>query len=170
MSRARGTLVTIGLCSIAAVVTAVQVSLAASARIVSLSRAACFGMCPVYTVTLYDDGTVEYEGKEHVKTVGRKTATIDRAAIAKVKEAIAASGIQRLDAHCCDCLDMTDHPTAVIGFESDGQWKTITDYHGCMKAPRAVRELEETLDTLLGTERFVGTLEERQKDWAKPRR
>ena len=166
MSRARGSLVIIGLC-IAALAGAVRVSLAAPARVVSLSRSVCFGMCPVYEVTLYDDGTLEYEGKEYVKSIGHKTTTIDRAAIAKVKQAIANSGIQKLGTHCCDCMEMTDHPSAVIGFDADGTWKTIRDYHGCTKTPGTVRELEETLDKLLGTVTFVGTQEERQKAWSR---
>ena len=166
MSRSRGSLVTIGLCGIVALVAAVQAARAEPARVVSLSRSVCFGMCPAYDVTLYDDGTLTYEGKDHVKTVGRKTKTIDAATITKVKQAIADSGIQKLGAHCCDCQEWTDHPTAVIGFEAGGQWTTIVDYHGCTKTPAAVRELEETLDKLLGTETFIGTLEER----ARPRR
>ena len=168
MSRARGVLVTIGLLALVMLaVTAHGAHAAAPARVVSLSRSVCFGLCPAYEITLYDDGTVQYEGKDYVKTVGRKTAAIDAAAIAKVKRAIADSGIRKLDAHCCDCQEWTDHPTAVIGFDAGGQWTTIVDYHGCTKTPRMVRELEETLDTLLGTESFIGTLEERTR---QPRR
>lgn len=136
-------------------------------RVVSLSRQVCFGMCPIYDVTLFDDGTLTYEGKEYVKIVGSKTKRLDRATIARVKKALRDSGIHALDVHCCDCQDMTDHPTAVIGFAAGGQWKTIVDYHGCGKTPRPVRELEETLDTLLGTAEFVGTMEERTRS---PRR
>jgi Domain of unknown function (DUF6438) len=168
MHRRRGSLLIAGVCVVvAALAAAIARSGAAPARIVSLSRTVCFGMCPVYEVTLYEDGTLEYEGKEYVRVVGRKTTTINRATIAKVTQAIVASGIQKLGAHCCDCQEMTDHPSAVIGFQSDGRWTTIVDDHGCTKTPPAVRELEETLDTLLGTERFIGTLEERQKDWSR---
>jgi hypothetical protein len=170
MRRPGGSLVVAGLCVAAALAAAAEVLLATQStpsmptkpsRVVSLSRTVCFGMCPEYDVTLYADGTLEYEGKDFVKVQGRKTKRVDAATMAKVTKAIAASGIQRLDAHCCDCQEWTDHPTATIGFESEGQWKTIVDYHGCTKSPRAVRDLEETLDKLLGTQEFVGTLEER---------
>src|SRR5690606_14256171 len=43
----------------------------------SLSRTACFGTCPVYTLTVYQDGTVVYEGENHVDMTGIQTTTID---------------------------------------------------------------------------------------------
>jgi hypothetical protein len=169
MRRVRGLLFTVGLCVITSVpALATQSMPEKPARVVSLSRSVCFGMCPAYDVTLYADGTVEFQGKEFVKVTGLKTKKVDAATIDQITQAIAASGIQRLDALCCDCQEWTDHPTAVIGFEADGQWRTIVDSHGCTKAPRTVRELEHTLDKLLGTHEFVGTLEERAR--ARPPR
>ena len=46
--------------------------------IITLERTACFGTCPVYTLTMNGDGTVIYEGKDFVKTKGRVEATISQ--------------------------------------------------------------------------------------------
>jgi hypothetical protein len=39
--------------------------------IFTLKRSACFGTCPVYSVTIFGDGKVVYEGVHFVPTVGR---------------------------------------------------------------------------------------------------
>jgi hypothetical protein len=124
--------------------------------VVSLSRSICFGTCPDYEVSLYDDGTLVYEGRRFVNVVGHKTKTRDSDIVARVRKAILDAGIQKLDKHCCDCQEWTDHPTVIVGFDADGEWKTLEDYHGCTKAPASLRTLEGTLDELLGTAEFVG--------------
>lgn len=40
---------------------------------VSLSRSGCYGKCPVYTVTLFRDGSVKYTGKMFVDFIGNYT-------------------------------------------------------------------------------------------------
>src|SRR5262245_13102887 len=39
----------------------------------SLTETGCFGSCPVYTVTIYADGRVLYEGNAFVKVVGQRS-------------------------------------------------------------------------------------------------
>ncbi len=44
--------------------------------VISLERGPCFGSCPVYRVVMYGDGTVRYDGKDHVRLRGSQTAVI----------------------------------------------------------------------------------------------
>lgn len=43
---------------------------------VTMSKGACFGQCPIYTATVYGDGTVEYYGERFVDRQGAYAGTI----------------------------------------------------------------------------------------------
>jgi hypothetical protein len=131
--------------------------------VMTMSRSACFGTCPDYTVWLYEDGTLEYEGRRFVKVKGSRKKTLDSATVQRVRQALVDSGIQQLEADCCGCQEWTDNPTVVISMITDSQRKTVVHYHGCTKAPDWLGKLEDRLDSLLGTDEFVGTREERRQ-------
>ena len=40
--------------------------------VITLERTACFGVCPVYKLTIYGDGRVLYDGIRFVRTEGPK--------------------------------------------------------------------------------------------------
>jgi hypothetical protein len=61
--------------------------------LIRLQRTACFGPCPIYTVTIDARGTVTYEGERSVRGVGRRTALIDKSTVAALL-AKAESGFQ----------------------------------------------------------------------------
>ena len=44
--------------------------------VITLERTACFGVCPVYKLTVYGDGRVVYEGKRFVRVEGTITRNI----------------------------------------------------------------------------------------------
>ena len=76
---------------------------------ITLQRTACFGTCPEYTVTLKDDGTVVYSGRQFVKTPGEHTWKIEAAAVRGLAREMAAAGFFELqDAYTAL---MTDNPT-----------------------------------------------------------
>jgi hypothetical protein len=43
---------------------------------ISLQRTPCYGHCPWYTITIGSDGTVTYEGRNDVKTLGKRKSSI----------------------------------------------------------------------------------------------
>lgn len=49
-----------------------------STAVIRLRRDGCYGPCPMYDVSVYPDGLVEYEGRDHVPLCGRHTTHIDR--------------------------------------------------------------------------------------------
>ncbi len=44
-----------------------------SQPVITLERTACFGACPVYTLSIYADGTVVYNGERFVDVEGEQT-------------------------------------------------------------------------------------------------
>lgn len=129
---------------------------AAEARDVSitLARSACFGSCPTYRVTINGDGAVVYQGSSSVGTTGRQTAQIEPAAVAAL--------VRRFDEIGFDNLrdeyrgGMTDIPTYTITLVRDGRTKRVVDYGGLSAGmPRAVRELQDEIDRVANTSRWV---------------
>src|SRR5688572_4729968 len=58
----------------------------------TLERTVCFGACPTYTVTIYEDGTVVYEGESSVAVEGRQTTQIDPEMVETLVEGFEATG------------------------------------------------------------------------------
>ena len=44
--------------------------------VITLQRSGCFGICPVYNVTIYGNGTGRYEGIANVNTTGIQISNI----------------------------------------------------------------------------------------------
>src|SRR5690349_3473487 len=103
-----GLLATVGLSlsAIAAPLQAVHAQEATEAAdgdvAITLERTACFGVCPVYTLTIYEDGTVVYEGENHVEVMGTQTFEIDPATVDQIVDAFADAGYFEWD----DTYDM----------------------------------------------------------------
>jgi hypothetical protein len=121
---------------------------------ITLSRTVCFGFCPDYTVTITGGGQVTYVGRRFVNEVGERRTTIPREDVARL--------LARFDAIGFDDLDdayrarVTDMPTYTVTLVRDGRRKTVVDYAGLNAGmPEAVRELQNEIDRVAGTERWV---------------
>jgi membrane dipeptidase len=117
---------------------------------ITLERTACFGTCPVYSVTIRDDGTVTYDGREHTKVQGRQTWKIEPAAA----EALAR---EMLDAGFFDLQDeyramVTDHSTTYTALSMGRRRKRIKNY---VAGPARLKEIEERIDGVAGTAKYV---------------
>lgn len=64
---------------------------------VSLARTGCFGTCPVYTVTIRNDGTATYMGERGVPRVGKFTGQIAVAAFGQLSLMVERAGFMDLD-------------------------------------------------------------------------
>jgi len=119
-----------------------------------LSRTACYGFCPDYTVAISGDGTVRYEGRRFVNVVGERTATIPRADVERLLARFDSIGFERLrDQYRAP---ITDLPTYTIQLTRNGRTKTVADYGGVSAGmPDAVRELQDEIDRVAGTARWV---------------
>jgi hypothetical protein len=117
--------------------------------VATMVRDDCLDGCPVYAVTLYRDGVVEYRGRRNVHATGRRVARVTAAAIAELEAAFARVGFARLRSYShmdCTCL-----ASATITY----QGRTIDHYHGDTAAPSALFELEAAIDRVANTERWT---------------
>jgi hypothetical protein len=133
----------------------------------------CYGICPAYSLDVYRDGFVRYEGKAFVIHRGVATASLPATTIDEIRSAFERAAFRSLAAHCCDCRTVTDAQAVIVAIE-DGQARVeINHYQGCDKEPKALRTLEERFESLLRVERWIGTEEQRRahtKQWVRESR
>ena len=130
----------------------------------SLDRGPCYGTCPVYTVTVYRDGKVEYVGTEYVKKKGKAVATLTADQLAALDKLFTDDHyLAYKDSY--DDADFTDAPSARTAYAPPGAStaKYVGHYYGDTHAPESLSKLEAGFDTIVQTERWIGTRAERDK-------
>lgn len=118
--------------------------------VISLERTRCFGVCPAYTVTIYGDGTVVYEGVDFVKVKGTQTAQIPQEDVRELVDDFYAAGFFQLrDRYEQQASDLPSQTTSIT---IDGTTKTVFRYGF---EPARLVELEDRIDEVAGTEKWV---------------
>jgi Domain of unknown function (DUF6438) len=130
----------------------------------TLQRTACLGTCPVYKLTIYSDGRVEWKGEYFVKVKGKASARLDAGALALLKAAFDRARFLELG-DGFDCYEATDMPSADVSYDDGKRHKEIRHYHGCISKPDKEKlfELEGRIDEIAHTERWMGTQLEREQ-------
>lgn len=121
---------------------------------VTLSRSGCFGTCPAYEVEITGTGDVNYHGHGFVVIEGVQNYTISKDAIAGLVDEFDQANFWNLEDEYRQTV--TDNPTYVISFRTGSHSKTVVDYVGLpVGMPYAVRELQERIDAVSKTARWV---------------
>jgi hypothetical protein len=138
---------------------------------ITLERSACFGPCPVYRVTINGDGRVVFttatEPVDKIDELHRRFALSDGVLLPgthedRISPAAVASLIKKFQAaqfwklRASYRAPVTDSPSYVMTFDTGRTRKTVTDYVGSeIGMPCGVTELEEAIDQVAGTDRWV---------------
>jgi hypothetical protein len=109
--------------------------------VIALERTACFGACPVYSVSIDAKGSVTYDGTRFVRVVGRQTERIAVSRVAALVETVDRIRFFELEDKYRQLI--TDLPTTFVTVTRDGRTKRIEDYFG---APESLKELERAID------------------------
>ena len=128
---------------------------------VTLERTPCFGTCPVYTVAMSRNGVVTFTGKHHVAQTGPVTGTIPGERVDSLLAELEAAGyFEFADSYVMDSpacgMYATDSPTVITSATRNGETKTIRHDRGCSAAPPELSKLEQRIDEVAGTARWVG--------------
>ena len=108
---------------------------------IKLERSACFGTCPVYSVTIFSDGRVQYEGKEFVKEKGPRTGAISAREFGELAAKVEQIGFFTLQA--AYRAPVTDLPTTIVTVTRGPESKRVEDYFG---APQGLHDLEALIE------------------------
>ena len=129
---------------------------------ISMTRGPCFGACPMYTVTVYGDGRVVFQGDRFVAETGEHTKTIDAADAAALFAAADSIDFYRLPADITPAnqqacgASWTDMPGAEVTLRWNARMHTVNHYHGCPKAPERLTRFENRIDAVAGTAEWIG--------------
>jgi len=136
---------------------------AAHEPLATIERTACFGWCPVYKVTIFRDGALDYEGKRYVRTKGPASGHLS-------PEQIAALDALFQNSRYLDFKDayqehsMTDSPSTYTSYTpAGGKPKSVKHYHGDATAPKQLGAVEDGIDRIIEIEQWIGSDEERRK-------
>ncbi len=121
----------------------------------TLERTPCFGSCPVYTVAIYADGTVVYEGESSVIVEGRQTTQIAPETVVALVEGFEATGYFEWE-DSYDAFMVTDQSSVITSVTRDGETKTIHRYGGDNTAPIELLYLETWIDKAVNTQQWTG--------------
>jgi len=123
--------------------------------VVQLSRSACYGTCPVYGLTVKADGSVSFDGTEYTETIGPANGRIDEDTLKALLQEFKTAKFFELDDEYTSDDCATDHPTVSTALTINGETKEIDHDTGC-DAPQELVTLEQRIDEVVGSERWVG--------------
>lgn len=122
---------------------------------IMLERTACHGMCPIYRVTIFKDGTVNYSGDSFVEVAGEQTSMIEPETVQQMIDAFQNAGYFEWD-DAYDTETVSDLASVITSVTRDGETKRITHYVGDTSAPLALPFLEQWIDEMVNTQVWTG--------------
>lgn len=119
-----------------------------------MSRGACIGNCPVYTLTILNDGTVIWTGISNTSKLGMHVAKLDQRKINDLQLKARLFISQGFKSFYPDKNHeiIADFPTAVFNFFDHTQTKKIVVNHS---APKILYELSDQIETWLENTEWI---------------
>lgn len=128
--------------------------------LLTLVRGPCYGRCPEYTVSLYGDGRVEYQGTAAVAVTGAASGRADSAAVWAAYEVLLANGVSAADTvygvdHPVCQPYIPDTPVVTLGVQVARSVRRIQFEAGCAGAPSYLRRASEQIDSVAAVDGWV---------------
>lgn len=112
---------------------------------VRLQRTACFGRCPIYTLSIYKGGTVIYKGEKWVEKEGLYKSFVDQNVLKQIQKKANEIDFQSLD-EVYDNINVTDLPSTIIVLKNEEGFKTVANRYG---APEKLDDFEGYIDKMV---------------------
>ena len=132
----------------------------ASSDYIRLERGPCFGACPIYDLTIYGDGNVQFVGKRYVRVADTMYSTIPKQVVDSLfDEAYRIRFFEMDSEYMVKKLphgmteSVTDLPSQTVTISLDGTVKRVFDYYG---SPEELRRFEEHIDRAANVVQWVG--------------
>ncbi len=129
------------------------------------SKSACFGTCPVYQIRVFEDGTLIFNGLNHVQKKGVYKFTDSPNLFQDVFQVLDDYDVNDFrDSYVGGYTEdevckkrWTDFPTTTMSIQLGGKIKTIVHYHGCMGFDREddLKAMEDEIDKVLNLEPYI---------------
>jgi Domain of unknown function (DUF6438) len=140
---------------------------------ITLARTACYGSCPVYSVTVRSNGTVTYHGEYFVKVKGRRSHRIPSSGFRQLADEVRRIGFFAFQSHYKvrdkhpdgTIYDVSDLPSAITTVQAGklrkrvvryGEYDASVDPSDIDDSPEGLRRLEHLIDKISGSAAWVG--------------
>lgn len=111
--------------------------------LVELKAGGCFGYCPVFRLTVRNNGQVEYEGFQFAERQGLDSFQLTELETKRLREKVKEVNLWQYPDHIKS--DVVDAPSATLHAFKDGQTKSV---QGSIDRPTPLLELEDLLKDL----------------------
>lgn len=107
-------------------------------------RVSCPNNCPAYEMTIRPDRSVEYEGKEHTRVLGKRTYTISDESYRAIIDAVERAKVERLKDEY-ENVPGRDEGTVIVRVSWDGKTKQIIHFVPSPDVPEELTDLEKAI-------------------------
>ena len=107
-----------------------------------IQRTACFGRCPIYVMTVFEGGSVMFEGKKWVEKEGVFRASVSKESIEKLYAKANEVGFFKMN-NIYDNQYVTDLPSTITTLKIKGEFKTVIARY---EAPDLLHEFNNYFD------------------------
>jgi len=118
-------------------------------EVLSLSKTACFGECPEFTLTIYSNGRAVLDGKRFVKQIGLSEMMITSEEMESLMKTCDDAKLFAMNDEYNERV--MDLPTTTLSYKHDGKSKKIT---GNMGFPESFRTVVQACMQLLDDSRW----------------
>jgi hypothetical protein len=117
------------------------------------SRGACFGMCPIFELTVMRDGRATYVGKNHVDRIGRYQSRVSYTDVEHVMSKAKEIGYFEMQP-VFDNENVHDLPDIKTAIAHEGKLHRVRNRY---KGPASLRYLYNELDSLIEKQQWQPT-------------
>ncbi len=122
---------------------------------IKLQRTMCFGTCPVYSVTVDNEGNVNYSGEMFVYKSGEHHWKISGKKVNQLNDLIEDFGFKSF-IYEPGYEFITDGPSCITTIKySDGATKEINHYYGHVLIDDSLTAFEKNIERIIGTKKYV---------------
>ena len=130
---------------------------AKSKLLAKIERSGCPGACPVFSLSVFSDGSAIYQGETHTVVSGEKEFSLNKDQLSRVRSTFTRKGFLIINGQCCECIDVSGAPSTRIIYQGNGPYKSINRYHGCLNGwSRNLGNLEAEILEITGVGAWVG--------------
>lgn len=120
-----------------------------AAKLLELNCGGCYGFCPIFKLTFFNSGKVQYDGVRFVEKTGTHTFDLSKEELEKLKLAVADANLWQYPDRIQS--QIVDAPMAtLVVFNGDKQKSVL----GSIDRPKPLLELEELAKTLTEAHEF----------------
>jgi hypothetical protein len=124
--------------------------------VLQLRRAGCApDDCPVYSVSVFMDGTLIYEGRSNVAVVGERRARLSPQRLNALIGAAGEAHFLDMPESCCVCPDAKRSRLVMIDYRPGFSQQSVLHDEGCKSAPPAMSAFANAIERLTEVHRWT---------------